>query len=185
MSAGSSTGRVPSVGRRRVTFRPASQRPSVGDQLPGSPPSGLAPRPTPPIANAPPPSGAGAPPRPSHPIAGVPPQRPEGPGTTPPLATRRRPVGSKPPGYYPPYASAPIGRPIPATGRRLTVHDDGYYGPTGSVAPLRSTRSSIPCRADCREVGVTGTTYRLCGSTWYAPRFSGNQLVYVAVAPPT
>ncbi len=39
--------------------------------------------------------------------------------------------------------------------------------------------------ADCRAVAVGGITYQLCGTTWYAPRFQGNQIVYVVVAPPT
>ncbi|QCI69514.1 hypothetical protein E8M01_30935 [Phreatobacter stygius] len=37
--------------------------------------------------------------------------------------------------------------------------------------------------ACAREV-VNGSTYELCGGTWYRPTYSGNQLVYVAVAPP-
>jgi hypothetical protein len=157
------------------------QRPSVGNQLPASPPSGLAPRPTPPIANAPPPSGVGRPPHPSHPIAGVPPQRPDGPGTTPP----DRPV-ERPPGYYPPYNPAywppyPGYWPPP-----YPVYGDEYYGvsePPSATPPADTVVSTLP--ADCRAVGVGDTTYMLCGSTWYAPRFSGNQLVYVVVAPPT
>jgi hypothetical protein len=32
---------------------------------------------------------------------------------------------------------------------------------------------------------VATTTYLLCGTTWYAPRFAGNQVVYVVVDPPT
>jgi hypothetical protein len=74
-------------------------------------------------------------------------------------------------GYWPP--------PYP-------VYGDEYYGvsePPSATPPADTVVSTLP--ADCREVGVGDTTYRLCGSTWYAPRFSGNQLVYVVVAPPT
>ncbi|HEX2888960.1 hypothetical protein [Vineibacter terrae] len=39
--------------------------------------------------------------------------------------------------------------------------------------------------ADCRQVGIASTTYLLCGTIWYAPRFSGNQVVYVVVDAPT
>ena len=170
----------PQSARPMPSRTPSGQRPSVGNQLPASPPSVLAPRPTPPIANAPP-SGAGSPSRPEHPIAGVPPQRPAGPGDRPP----DRPV-DRPPGYYPPYNPAywppyPGYWPPP-----YPVQGDEYYGvsePPSAAPPVDTVVSSLP--ADCREVGVGGTTYKLCGSTWYAPRFSGNQLVYVVVAPPT
>lgn len=160
------------------------QRPLVGNQLPAPPAASVAPRPTPPIANAPPPSGVGGPARPSHPIAGVPPQRPEGPGTTPPEGPDR-PV-ERPPSYYPPYDPAywpPYPGywppPYPVTG-------DEYYGapePPTATPPADTVVSTLP--ANCRAVAVGDTTYMLCGSTWYAPRFSGNQLVYVVVAPPT
>jgi hypothetical protein len=66
------------------------------------------------------------------------------------------------------------------------VEGGEYYGnpePPTATPPADTIVSSLP--ADCREVGVGGAVYKLCGSTWYAPRFSGNQLVYVVVAPPT
>jgi hypothetical protein len=111
----------------------------------------------------------------------VPPQRPDGPGTPPP----DRPI-ERPPGYYPPYAPGywppyPGYWPPP-----YPVYGGEYYGAAEppSTTPVTDTIvSSLP--ADCRDVSVGGTTYKLCGSTWYAPRFSGNQIVYVVVPPPT
>ena len=155
-----------------------STRPSVGGGRPGPPSGGLAPRPTPPIANAPTPPAAGGPPQPAHPIAGVPPQRPDGPGTTPP----DRPV-DRPPGYYPPYTG--YWPPYPSYWPpAYPVDGSAYDSPPDSTAPpVETVVSTLP--ADCREIGVAGTTYMLCGSTWYAPKFSGNQIVYVVVAPPT
>ena len=111
----------------------------------------------------------------------MPPQRPDRPGTTPP----DRPV-ERPPGYYPPYAPG-YWPPYPGYWPPAYPVEGGeYYGvsePPSTTPPADTIVSSLP--ADCREVSVSGTLYMLCGSTWYAPRFSGNQLVYVVVAPPT
>jgi hypothetical protein len=167
----------------RTMSRPPMSRPPMPSQRPSV---GSNPRPTPPIANAPSRPGSAIPPHPSHPIANVPPQRPDRPnppggGTNPPDGS-----GQYPPGYYPPY---PPGYWPPYAGYWPPPYDDGYYvapPPTSAPAeppPAGEIVNTLP--SDCREVGVGGGTYMLCGASWYAPRFSGNQLVYVVVPPPT
>lgn len=166
--------------RPSIPSRPSGvgqQRPPSATQLPSTPSRDLAPRPTPPIAGADRPSrppGAGqAPPRPTHPIAGAPPDRP---GSRPP----DRPV-DRPPGYYPPYYPDywPGYWPPP-----YPPYDESYPPPEPPPAPAVGTIvGTVP--AGCQQIGVAGKTYLMCGSTWYAPHFSGNQVVYMVVAPPT
>jgi hypothetical protein len=149
------------------------QRPASPGQLPARPPAaGEAPRPTPPIAGTTPPRPPGADqrPHPEHPIV-IPPK----PGDRP-----DRP-GDRPPGeYYPPYY--PGYYPL-YPGYWPPPYDDYYPAPPPPTLSAGAVVGSLP--ADCRDVVVADTSYKLCGTTWYAPRFSGNQLVYVVVAPPT
>src|SRR5262245_23968115 len=150
----------------------AGQRPPTAGQLPATPPGGgQGTRPVPPVAGG----GTRPPvadqPHPSHPIV-IPPgsgDRPQRPGDRPPVYYPYPPdyMG---PGYYPGYWPPPYEEPYPATPPPAPP-------PTGGVA------GSLP--ADCRDVVVGNTAYKLCGSTWYAPRFAGNQVVYVVVDPPT
>lgn len=165
--------------------RPPATRPPTAGQLPATPPgagqlpsgppgSGQGGRPVPPSAgtNPIPPLTDQGPPHPAHPIV-IPPgsNRPD------------RPPVDRPPVYYPyppDYIACPTCYP-------------GYWPPpyeyTDPVPPppasteTGTVAGSLP--ADCREVVVAATAYRLCGTTWYAPRFAGNQIVYVVVPPPT
>jgi len=79
-----------------------------------------------------------------------------------------RPIPPVYPGYWP--APGPWYDPWPAEAAITTL-------------AIGTLVSSLP--SSCRPVVVSDITYELCGSTWYAPSFSGNQLVYVVVKPPT
>ncbi len=173
------------VGPRFNAPRPPPTRPPSASQLPARPPgAGQGQRPGAPGA------GDGARPgvpHPEPPIAGVKPPRPGAPDRP----IDRPPVDRPPvdhPGYYPPYYPGyyppyPGYWPPP-----YPPYDDAYPAPAPPASPPPAPSSgtivgSVP--ADCRQVGVASTTYLLCGRIWYAPRFSGNQIVYVVVDPPT
>jgi hypothetical protein len=170
----------------------AGRRPGAG-QLPATPPGtgvGQGPQPMPPVSGVRPsdPGRLRSPERP--PDAQKP--RPEQPICKPPSCIANppdRPVRpDRPPGYYPDYPDYyppywgyhPGYWPPP-----YPAYDDDYPPPP---PPAQATvpgtiAGSLP--GDCRDVAVAGNNYKLCGATWYAPRFSGNQLVYVIVDPPT
>lgn len=109
-----------------------------------------------------------------------------------PPEPRPRPPGPEPrpkpgPGPHPP---RPIPPPLPPVYPGYWPAPYPWYGDYPWPAEALVTTlaigtlvSSLP--SGCRSVAVSGITYELCGSTWYAPRFSGNQLVYVVVQPPT
>jgi hypothetical protein len=70
--------------------------------------------------------------------------------------------------------------------------DDHYHpiatgvaiGATAAVtaAVIGSVVYSVP--PSCSTVIVGGISYSQCGSTWYAPRYSGTTVQYVVVSPP-
>ena len=51
-----------------------------------------------------------------------------------------------------------------------------------TAAAIGSIVYSVP--PECVNTEVGGTTYLQCGSTWYAPQYSGSNVQYVVVAPP-
>lgn len=51
-----------------------------------------------------------------------------------------------------------------------------------TAAAIGSIVYSVP--PECVNTEVGGTTYMQCGSTWYAPQYSGSNVQYVVVAPP-
>jgi hypothetical protein len=164
--------------------RPSNiQRPAGPTQLP-APGTGVgqAPRPVPPIANVP----AGGD-RLRQPADGKP--RPEQPICKPPNCVANppnrpgRPPGYNPdyPDYYPPYWGYYPGYWPPP----YPEYDDDYPAPPPPAQASTPGTIAGALPADCRDIAVAGNNYKLCGTTWYAPRFSGNQLVYVVVSPPT
>jgi hypothetical protein len=50
------------------------------------------------------------------------------------------------------------------------------------AAAIGSYAYSVP--AGCRTVVVNGLTYRDCNGSWYAPRYSGSDIVYEVVGSP-
>jgi hypothetical protein len=51
-----------------------------------------------------------------------------------------------------------------------------------TAAAIGSVVYSVP--PSCSTVIVNGISYSQCGSTWYAPRYSGTTVEYVVVNPP-
>lgn len=51
-----------------------------------------------------------------------------------------------------------------------------------TAAAIGSVVYSVP--PSCSTVVVNGISYSQCGSTWYAPRYSGTTVEYVVVNPP-
>jgi hypothetical protein len=177
----------------RSMSRPAPSRPSAG-QRPATPPQrpSAAPQPLPPVSGV---GGGGdrlrsptqpkADTRPAKPDQKPRPEQPICKGgncvTNPPNRPDRPPYNPDYPDYYPPswgYYPGYWPPPYPA-------YDDDYPPPPPPAAALPPGTIAGTIPADCKSVGVGDITYLLCGATWYAPRFSGNQLVYVVVSPPT
>jgi hypothetical protein len=61
-------------------------------------------------------------------------------------------------------------------GRLTDNPDDGTAAAIGSIA------YSLP--PACSSVIIGGLTYRDCSGVWYAPRYSGSDVVYVDVGDP-
>jgi hypothetical protein len=162
-------------------FRPA-YHPAMGYHpalSPGHPYVGPRPGPRPPGPRPgphpePPPPGPGP-----HPVGPWP-----GPGPHPPGP------GPHPVGPWPGPGPRPPGPPPPPP-----VYPGYYWGPgyypgaawaagaaAATAVAIGTTIATLP-PACAREI-VDGLSYELCGETWYRPTYSGNQLVYVAVAPP-
>jgi hypothetical protein len=51
-----------------------------------------------------------------------------------------------------------------------------------TAAAVGGAYYSLP--SGCYHQYVEGTTYYLCGSTWYEPRYAGGDIVYIVVDPP-
>jgi hypothetical protein len=64
--------------------------------------------------------------------------------------------------------------------------DDDYFDhPVAAVTTavvVGAVVVSLP--SGCTTVIVNGITYQQCGSTWYAPRYSGSNVNYVVVTSP-
>jgi hypothetical protein len=66
---------------------------------------------------------------------------------------------------------------------------DDHWHPAATIAAVAVTAAvvgsvvrSIP--PSCTTVVVNGIGYSQCGSTWYAPQYSGSSVQYVVVSPP-
>jgi hypothetical protein len=135
-------------------------------------PSHFAPRAHPAVAPHPPHPGPMPGPHPSghHPHPPTPGPHPgphPGPGPHPP---------GPPPGPHPP--------PPPPPG----PYWPGYWGPgpvvwgAATAIAVGTVIATLP--PECVTVVVNGISYRECGSNWFAPRYDGHTVVYVAVANP-
>jgi hypothetical protein len=134
----------------------------------------------PPHGPAPHPSGHHPQPYPSggnhHPPGPGPGPHPPGPGPHPPGP------GPHPPGPPPgPHGWGPPPPPGP--------YYPGYWGPaaawtaaTATAIAVGTVVATVP--PECTNVVVSGITYKDCSGRWFAPRYDGHTVVYVAVADP-
>ncbi len=53
---------------------------------------------------------------------------------------------------------------------------------TGLVVGSIVSAASMP--PSCTSEMINGIAYKRCGSTWYQPRYSGDQVTYIVVNPP-
>lgn len=51
-----------------------------------------------------------------------------------------------------------------------------------TIAVVGSIVNTLP--SGCTTIVTNGVSYRQCGSTWYEPRYSGNNVTYVVIEAP-
>ena len=69
-------------------------------------------------------------------------------------------------------------------------HDDDWnplrtaVTAAATAVVVGSIINALPANQDCRPISYNGYAYQQCGSTWYKPQYSGNNITYVVVNPP-